>query len=297
HWLNSLLVERLEQKSSAIIKIFSATGNDWEETFYRVLTRYFGFRVNTEPFEMLARALPFKVIRKHSDNIFQIEALLFGTAGLLDEGLFRDAVSDRYYLDLIREYKVLSSKYSLKPVHGWLWKFARLRPANFPTVRISQLAAMLSVTGGLFSRTLEAEGLSSLKGLFGVRASEYWDDHFVFGKRSRKTVKNTGSQACDLILVNAVIPLMFVYGRGRGMNDLQERALDHLEELAPEKNSVIDDWIKSGLVADSAFTTQGLIQLRNTYCSRRRCLECRIGARLIGEGAVLKREDELLLEP
>jgi len=297
NWLASLVVERLEMKSEQILAIYNATGNDWEETFYRVLTRYFGFRVNTEPFEMLARALPFKVIRKHSDNIFQIEALLFGTAGLLDEGLFRDAVSDRYYLDLIREYKVLSSKYSLKPVHGWLWKFARLRPANFPTVRISQLAAMLSVTGGLFSRTLEAEGLSSLKGLFGVRASEYWDDHFVFGKRSRKTVKNTGSQACDLILVNAVIPLMFVYGRGRGMNDLQERALDHLEELAPEKNSVIDDWIKSGLVADSAFTTQGLIQLRNTYCSRRRCLECRIGARLIGEGAVLKREDELLLEP
>ncbi|MBN2634196.1 MAG: DUF2851 family protein [Bacteroidales bacterium] len=297
NWIAALVAERLEHKTEQLRAIYSATGNDREETFYRVLTRYFGFRVNTEPFEMLAGALPFKIIRKHSDNIFQIEALLFGTAGLLDEGLFRDAVNDKYYLDLIREYKILSAKYSLKPVHGWLWKFSRLRPANFPTVRISQLAAMLSVSGGLFSRTLEAADLNGLRALFGVRASDYWDDHFVFGKKSTKTVKTTGSQACDLILINAVIPVLFFYGRSRGRYELQERALDLLEDLAPEKNAVIDDWIKSGLVADSAFTTQGLIQLRNEYCSRRRCLECRIGAMLIGEGAGLKKEDELMLEP
>lgn len=126
HWLHSLLIERLQKKSDAIMKIFRETGNDWDETFYRILTRYFGFRVNTEPFEMLASALPFKIIRKHADNRFQVEALLYGTAGMLDEGLFRDAVADNYYKDLIKEYKILSAKYSLKPIHGWLWKFSRL---------------------------------------------------------------------------------------------------------------------------------------------------------------------------
>ena len=163
HWLNSLVIERFQEKSELILKIFSETGNDWEETFYRLLSRYFGFRVNTEPFEMLATALPFRIIRKHADNRFQIEALLFGTAGMLDEGLFREALNDEYYIDLIREYKILSAKYSLQPIHGWIWKFARLRPANFPTVRISQLAAMLSVTGGLFSKALEASDIRQLK--------------------------------------------------------------------------------------------------------------------------------------
>ncbi len=133
-----------------ILNILAETSTDWEETFYRLLSRYFGFRVNTEPFEMLARTLPFKIIRKHADNRFQIEALLFGTAGMLEEGLFKEALSDQYYKDLIKEYRMLSSKYSLHPMHGWLWKFSRLRPANFPTIRISQLAAMLSVTGGFF---------------------------------------------------------------------------------------------------------------------------------------------------
>jgi hypothetical protein len=156
HWLHSLLVERLQGKSYAIAKIFSQTGSDWDETFYRILTRYFGFRVNTEPFEMLAASLPFRIIRKHADNRFQIEAMLFGTAGLLEEGLFKDAVSDKYYKELIKEFRILSAKYSLVPIHGWLWKFSRLRPVNFPTVRISQLSALLSTAGGLFSRTLEA---------------------------------------------------------------------------------------------------------------------------------------------
>ena len=216
HWLNSLVIERLQNKTEAIVKIFSATGNDWDETFYRMLTRYFGFRVNTEPFEMLASALPFRIIRKHADNIFQIEALLFGTAGLLEAGLFKDALSDEYYRDLLKEYIILSAKYSLQPLHGWLWKFSRLRPSNFPTVRLSQLAAMLSVSGGLFSKILEAKDVREIKKLLEVTASGYWDDHFVFGKRSRSFTKHAGSQAADILIINAVIPLIFVYGTEQG---------------------------------------------------------------------------------
>lgn len=297
HWLHSLLVERMQAKSEAIMKIFAETGNDWDETFYRILSRYFGFRVNTEPFEMLATALPFRIIRKHADNRFQIEAMLFGTAGMLEEGLFREALSDSYYKDLTREYRVLSAKYSLKPVHGWLWKFSRLRPVNFPTVRISQLSALLSVAGGLFSRIIDAAGVGQLKDLFVVSASPYWDDHYVFGRISRKISKNTGMQATDIFLINAVIPVIFIYGRLHDNTTICEKALAFLEDIAPESNSVISDWKSAGIEAESAFYTQALLQLTDEYCRKRRCLGCRIGCKLISMGKILKKPNELLLEP
>ncbi|NMC37318.1 MAG: DUF2851 family protein [Bacteroidales bacterium] len=297
HWLHYLLIERLQQKSSAIMKIFTETGNDWDETFYRVLTRYFGFRVNTDPFEMLATTLPFKIIRKHADNRLQIESLLFGTAGMLEEGLFRDALADEYYRSLIREFRILSGKYSITPIHGWLWKFSRLRPVNFPTVRISQLAAMLSVAGGLFSRILESDNICQMRRLFEVDSSSYWNEHYIFGRKSKPIPKATGLQAAELLLVNAVIPLLFVYGQYSGKNETCVKALDFLDGLRPESNTVIDDWSKSGIEAESAFESQALIHLRDEYCRKRRCLECRIGLTIISSGKDLKKEEELILEP
>ena len=297
HWLNSLLIERFQGKSDFILKSLSETGNDWEETFYRLLTRYFGFRVNTEPFEMLAMALPFRIIRKHTDNRFQIEALLFGTAGMLDEGLFKEALSDGYYRDLLKEYRILSAKYSLQPIHGWLWKFSKLRPANFPTIRISQLAAMLSFSGGLFSKVIEATDANQLRKIFEVKASGYWDNHFVFGKISRNVPKWTGSQATDIFLINAVIPVIFTYGLARDHRDICERVLLFLENIQPEKNTITGEWQKAGIKAESAFYSQGLIQLRNEYCKKRKCLDCRIGSKLISQGKQLKDDDELILEP
>ena len=297
HWLGSLVIERLKDKSDQVIKIYTGTGNDWEETFYKLLSRYFGFRVNTEPFEMLVTALPFRIIRKHADNLLQVEAMLFGTAGLLDEGLFKDAINDDYFISLIREYKILSAKYSLQPMHGWLWKFARLRPANFPTVRLSQLAAMLSATGGLFSKVLECRDIRQLKNVFKVSASDYWDNHFLFGRRSRFSPKNTGSQASDLLLINAVIPTIFTYGRTRDFEEICERALSFLEEIAAEENSIIDEWKVVGIEAESAFYSQALIHLRNNYCKKRRCLNCRIGCTLISKGRSFRKHEELMLEP
>jgi hypothetical protein len=297
HWLNSLVIERLKSKSELIGRIYRETANDWEETFYRLLARYFGFRINTEPFEMLATAIPFRIIRKHTDNLFQIEALLFGTAGMLEEGMFKNALSDEYYKSLIKEYRILSAKYSLKPVHGWLWKFSRLRPANFPTVRISQLAAMLSVTGGLFSRVMEATSIIQLKYLFEVTASQYWNDHFIFGKKTGNIEKNTGAQAVSIILINAVIPVIFVYGKSRGSNQICERALSFLEELPAEENAILDEWKAAGIDAESAFYSQALIQLRNEYCKKRRCLECRLGSKLVSLGKKLREPDEMMLEP
>jgi hypothetical protein len=291
------MVERLQAKSESLMKIFSQTGNDWDETFYRILTRYFGFRVNTEPFEMLASALPFRIIRKHSDNRFQIEAMLFGTAGMLDEGLFKEAVSDKYYKDLIKEYRILSAKYSLVPIHGWLWKFCRLRPVNFPTVRISQLSALLSSAGGLFSRILDASDIRNLKDLFRVSASSYWNDHYVFGKKSKAVTKNTGMQAADIFLINAVIPLIFIYGRFHDDHEVIEKAMTFLEEIGPEINSVTSDWKSAGIEVESAFYTQALLQLTDEYCKKRRCLECRIGCKLISLDKSLINENELMLEP
>jgi hypothetical protein len=297
HWLNTLVIERLQSKSDMILKTFEQTGNDWDETFYRLLTRYFGFRVNTEPFGMLAAALPFRIIRKHADNRFQIEALLFGTAGMLEEGLFKDALADKYYCNLIKEYKILSVKYSLQPIHGWLWKFSRLRPSNFPTIRISQLAAMLSIAGGIFSKVIEAEDIIHLKGVLEVSASDYWDNHFVFGKKSKRSPKNTGSQAAEIILINAVIPLIFVYGKSRDRQETCERAISFLEKVPSEENSIILEWKATGIIAESAFYSQALIQLRNEYCKIRKCLDCRIGSKLISMGKKLKDQEELLLEP
>ncbi len=295
-WQHSLLVERLRDKSEAILKIYTETGNDWEETFYRTLSRYFGFRINTEPFEMLAAALPFRIIRKHADNRLQIEALLFGASGMLDEGLFREAVRDDYYKDLIREFRILSAKYSIRPVHGWLWKFCRLRPVNFPTVRISQLAAMLSTAGGLFSRTLECADIRQLNDLFKVEASSYWDEHYVFGKKAGKITKRTGIQAVDILLINSVIPVVFTCGRFRDDRDLTAKAISFLEDIGPESNTITDDWKSAGIVADSAFESQALIQLTSEYCRKRRCLECRIGNKVISAGKTLIDESELMLE-
>ena len=296
-WLSSLAVERLENKSDIISSLLSETGNDWEETFYRLLARYFGFRVNSGPFEMLARALPVRIIRKHSDNRFQIEALLYGTAGMLEEGLFRNAIADNYYIDLIREYRILSSKYSLKPLHGWIWKFARLRPANFPTIRISQLAGMYTGQGGLFSKVLETRDVNKLRKIFESDASSYWDSHYIFGSERKSRRKKTGEQSADLIIINAVIPLLFLYGKQRRIPELSERALMFLEQTGAEDNAVIRDWHTTGIIAANAISSQALLQLRDNYCRKRRCLDCRIGFPLISSGIKLKENSQLILEP
>jgi len=297
NWINALTVERLEEKYFKVREILTSTGNDWEETFYRVMSRYFGFRVNREPFEMLSVAVPLKLLRKHRDNPLQVEALLFGAAGMLEEGLFREAVKDNYYRELAREFRVLKSKYGIKPVHGWLWKFSKLRPVNFPTIRIAQMASLIVLQNCLFMYIKEAGQVEELKGLFKIKASEYWDNHYVFGRKSSKQHKNTGEDAVNIFLINAVIPVLFAYGKYHGSDEICNRALNFLENLPPENNRIVREWCDAGIEPVSATDTQGLIRLKECYCSRRRCLECRIGAINIIKGSVLKRNDELILEP
>jgi hypothetical protein len=246
---------------------------------------------------MLASHLPLKIIRKHSDNLLQVEALLFGTAGLLDETLFREAVKDEYYLLLSREYKVLRTKYSLQPVDGWMWKFHRLRPANFPTVRLSQLAALITHSDGLFSRVLECEHTDSLRDLLSVRASEYWSTHYLFGKEVPRTNGQAGRQSVDLLIINAVVPLLFVYGKLKQQPDRCDKAVDLLDSLPPEENNIVNDFTEAGLRPDSAFTSQALIELRTSWCRYHKCLDCHIGSSLIGMGHKMRGSSSLFLEP
>jgi len=297
HWLYSMAVERLERKSRAVMEILDKNGNDWEETLYRLVSRYFGFRVNTDPFELLASRLPLKLIRKHSDSIMQVEALLFGTAGLLDEGLFREAVRDEYYLVLCREYHALRTKYSLSPIDGWTWKFHRLRPANFPTIRISQLAVLLAHGQGLFSRVLDCSNAEDLRKILSVAATQYWGNHYLFGKDARKAPAQTGRQSVDLLIINAIVPLLFSYGKTRQQNHWCEMALDILDSLPPEENNINTDYIVAGIKPESAFTSQALIELRSSWCRYHKCLDCHIGSRLIAMGHKLRCSDSLFLEP
>jgi hypothetical protein len=296
-WLSSLVIERMNTKAEFINKILVETGYNWEETFYRILTRYFGFRINTEPFIMLANALTLKIIWKHANDLLSVEALLYGTAGMLDVDLFREAIDDDYFLNLSKEYKILSVKYSLHPIHGWLWKFSRLRPSNFPTLRISQLAVILSVSGGLFSRIIEIKEISVLRSIFDVSATSYWDTHYVFGKTSRSSIKSTGKLAVDIFLINVVIPVLFLYGNLKNRDDICERAVAFLENIDAENNIITREWRNAGISTESAFYSQSLIHLRNEYCRKRRCLNCRIGNKIITSGFSLKADNELLLEP
>ncbi len=275
---NRLMIERLENKTTEIVHFLEQNKNNWNETFYQMLARMFGFKVNAVPFELLAKSLPLTILAKHKSSLFQLEAMLFGNSGLLKQQL----LGDDYYLGLRKEYSFLYKKYALKPIEGHLWKFMRLRPGNFPTLRISQLAALIYKSHGLFSKIIEIEDIYALKNLFKVQASEYWNTHYNFNKTSTKSNrKELGETAANILLINVVIPFLFVFGEKQNKTYLKDRALNFLEQLPPEKNTIIDKWENMGIFPRSAFETQALIQLKNIYCAKKKCLNCQIGVKLV----------------
>lgn len=275
---NRLMIERLENKTGEIIRRLEQNQQNWNETFYQMLARMFGFKVNAIPFEMLAKAIPMNILGKHKNSLFQLEALLFGTSGLLNEELF----GDEYFLELRKEFGFLYKKYNLKPVEAHLWKFMRLRPGNFPTIRIAQLAALIHRSQGLFSKILETETIDELKTLFNVKASEYWDTHYRFNKLSpRKSAKDLGENSINTLIINVVVPFLFVYGEKQNQHHLKNRALEFLEELPPETNSITEKWGNLGVSARSAFESQALLQLKNMHCNLKKCLNCPIGNKLV----------------
>jgi hypothetical protein len=276
NWLEKLTIERLEAKSEKIFQLLNQSNNSWENVFYHQLARNFGFKLNSDPFEQLAKSLPLAYLAKHKDSLFQIEALLFGQAGFLSE-----KSGDDYYLKLKKEYDYLRKKFSLIPLKKHLWKFLRSRPGNFPTIRIAQFAKLIFISSALFSKILEATTIKDFNKLFTVNPSDYWKNHYLFNKESVKKSKALGKSAFDTILINTIIPLLFIYGKANGMMQIQERSLKLLEEIKPEKNSVVTKWNDLGIKTTSAFGTQALIQLKNAYCNHKKCLNCHIGNSLI----------------
>ena len=276
-WLNNLMVERLEDKAQAIEQDLKANTNNWEETFYHKLARNFGFKLNNQPFEMLAKSLPLNYLAKHKDDLLQVEALLFGQAGMLQAN-----IQDEYFRKLKSEYEFFRQKFGLQPMAGHLWKFMRSRPPSFPTIRISQFAYLVHKSSALFSQLLEADSAKELKILLSTEASQYWDTHYVFGKAAKSSKrKKLGEGSVENIIINTVVPFVFLYGKLRGKQEISDKALEYLEQLRPENNSVIKSWNKLGIKPENAFQSQGLLQLKNNYCNYARCLECQIGAQIL----------------
>ncbi len=272
NWLDRLLVERLELKTTAIADALHATQNHWEEAFYRLLARNFGLKVNADPFEALARSLPLLILAKHKSSLLQVEALIFGQAGFLQE-----KHKDAWPIELAREYRHLAHKYGLEPLPLSQWKFLRLRPANFPTVRLAQFAALVHQSAHLFSKILETNNLRELENFFNVHPSGYWRDHFQFEKPSINREKALGRDFVHLLVINTIVPFLFHYGKTNGLDEPQKRALVLLEELPPETNNLVDGWSALGVPARHAFQTQALIHLKTRYCDQKRCLECAVG--------------------
>lgn len=276
NWLERLIIERLEEKSDAILKSLELNKNNWEETFYHLIARNFGFKINSVPFELLAKSLPLHILAKHKNSLMQIEALLFGQAGLL-----ADIFEDEYPNKLKKEYQYLRKKFNLKPVEEYLWKFMRLRPVNFPTIRIAQFAQLIFKSTNLFSKIREAENSKVILNYFDLQASDYWNDHFMFDKHSKGKPKTFGASSMYNVIINTVVPMLFVYGRYHNDAKMSQKALQLLEAVPAEDNSIINGWYEIGIESKSAYQTQALIQLKNIYCVQKKCLNCAIGAKII----------------
>jgi hypothetical protein len=275
-WLDRLLVSRLERKSAAVEEALAFSEKDWTQTFYRLLATQLGFKLNNLAFAMLAQSLPYPLLARHADDLFQVEALIFGQAGML-EADFHDDYPNR----LRKEYKHLRHKFGLKPIDAHLWKFMRLHPGNFPTLRLAQFASILHRTGSSADLLFEAGDRAVYLGLFSSEASEYWTTHYLFDKPSAPRRKSLGSASADLLLINLVAPLLLTYGKRKHEPAFTERALDLLMQIKGEDNSIIRHWASLGMDVSSAAFTQALLELKTSYCDRKKCLECLIGSELM----------------
>ncbi len=276
-WLHRLAVERLEKKSDDITRNLKSVRNNFQEVFYQKLSRYFGFKANNDAFELLAKTMPLKILATHSQNLHQIEALLYGQAGLLLE-----KYKDEYPKALLNEYRFLSEKYSLQPLEKKIWRFMRMRPANFPTIRISQFAHLIFRSSSLLHRIISEENLKILTGLFKVKASDYWNNHYQFDvKTENKHSKSLGKNSIELLLINTVIPFVFIYGKYHNRTDLTEKAIDWLEQIKGESNNIINHFNQLGIGCENAMQSQAMVHLKENYCNKKRCLECAIGHQLL----------------
>lgn len=276
-WMNALTVERLEEKTERIESLLQRTGGDWEKVFFVTLARNFGFGINSDAFEEWALTIPLAAAGKHRDDAFQIEAMFFGQAGLLAPTAAKPERQDDYFRRLGQEYAFLAHKFDLRPMDARHWRFLRLRPQNFPHVRLSQFVSLFHRQRVDFSRLLEASGPAQLKALLATQATPYWETHYTFGGESAPQAKTLQEKSLDLMIINTVSPILFAYGRARFDEELAERAFSLLEQTKAEQNHITRSWGKAGIRAENAADSQALIRLRKHYCDRKDCLRCRFG--------------------
>ena len=281
-WMAALQTERLEHKTEAIRHRAELCGGSWEDAYFMTLARNYGFGINGEVFEQWARNIPLQAIAHHRDDLFQIEAIFMGQAGLLELEAVPDyyqqtALNEGYFAKLRNEYLYLAHKFSMKPMDYKFWRFLRLRPQNFPHIRISQLANLYYQRKAGLSQLMECETIEQLKTILSSHVTPYWETHYTFGSTSNKNEKHLSYGSINLLMINTAIPMLFAIGRHRGKEVLCDRAFDFLEQLKAENNHIIRMWQQVGLEVKTAGDSQALIQLKKEYCDKKDCLRCRFG--------------------
>jgi hypothetical protein len=275
NWLERLYIQRLEGKSELIQELLNDSENDWEAVLFQLLAKNFGLKVNGEVFLKLAKSIPFSIIRKERHDLMKLSALFFGQAGFLSEIL-----EDSYHSELKKEYEYLQHKYRLNPISKNEFLFFRMRPSNFPTLRIAQLVALYHQHHNLFSLVMEVKSVDKLNKLFKIDVPEFWETHYTFEKASKKRKKPLTVSFLELLFINTIVPLQFSYQKFR--NELDEEGLfSIMKELNPEKNNITSKFSELKVIAKNAFESQGLLELKNNYCAKKRCLQCAIGNQLL----------------
>lgn len=281
-WVEGLAFERLHGKVERIHQLLDSFNGSWEDVCYVTLARNFGFGINNDAFERLARRTPLRLLGKHSDSVLQIEALLFGQAGMLDA---QKPGMDSYYNQLCTEYAFLSNKFQLTPMEKESWKLFRIRPQNFPYRRIAMLAQFIEGGFRMMNRILEAEGEKEMRALFEVELSGYWIKHYTFGKPNERATATLSRSSIDIILINTVAPLLYAYGELTGNYEMTDKAIKLLEDLRAESNSIVSHFVAYGIDCPDALTSQALVQLKREYCDARKCIYCKIGHHLLCKAA------------
>lgn len=281
-WMAALQTERLKQKTEAIAERVSMLKGDWEHAYFITLARSYGFGSNSDALEQWARNMPMTSVAHHRDNLFQIESIFFGQAGMLNiasvrERLQLETAADEYFQRMQSEYEYLKHKFQMTDKYAPQWKYMRMRPQNFPTIRIAQLARLYYERRTSLSQLIECDTIDKLRKMFHCGVSDYWQTHYTFGHESQPSAKQLSAASISLLMINCAIPMIFAYGRQTGSEALCNRALDLLESLPPENNTITRMWKQVGLESRSAGDTQALIQLKKQYCDRKDCLQCRIG--------------------
>ncbi|MDO9036898.1 MAG: DUF2851 family protein [Lutibacter sp.] len=275
NWIERLYVERLENKSAQIQNTITKLNNNWEAALFVLLAKNFGLKINAEAFMNFASSFDFSIVRKVSNNLEQLEALFFGQAGMLS-----NESESEYFNKLKKEYNFLKLKFQLTPISNGQVQFFRLRPNNFPTIRLSQLAMFYHQHQNLFSKIVETEQIEAFYKLFDLATSTFWETHYTFETASKKSVKKITKPFIDLLLINTIVPMKFLYLKNLGTNDLSS-ALTIIAQIKPEKNEIISKFSELNIKSNTAFETQALLQLKNEYCNKQLCLNCAIGKELI----------------